>query len=73
MTSQQAVSYKDRYLIKQVFLSLQAEEDFFVMQTMDSTFGIHTPGRESMDDGIRLTPKPRTGCADIDFDLALAL
>ncbi len=43
------------------------------MQTLDSTFEIHTPGRDSMDNGIGLTPNPRTGFADIDFDAALTL
>jgi hypothetical protein len=52
---------------------VQAGDDFFVMQTLESTMDIPTPGRDNMDSGIGITPNPRAGLADIDFDAALTL
>ncbi len=54
---------------------VQLGEDMFVMQTLDSSMDIHTPGRDSMELGSAMgfTPNPRAGLADIDFDAALTL
>ena len=52
---------------------MQLGEDMFVMQTLDSSLDIHTPGRDSMESALGFTPNPRAGLADIDFDAALTL
>ena len=56
-------------------MTVQLGEDLFVMQTLDSSMEIHTPGRDSMELGSAMgfTPNPRAGLADIDFDAALTL
>ncbi|CAL5227905.1 g10948 [Coccomyxa viridis] len=68
-------------LLERIFQDIDAPqtphlgEDMFVMQTLDSSMDIHTPGRDSMELGsaMEFTPNPRAGLADIDFDAALTL
>ena len=52
---------------------MQTGDDFFEMQTLESTMDVPTPGMDNMDSGISITPNPRAGMADIDFDAALTL